>query len=132
MPQDQTPQRTCGLYGNCRYPCTHARYFEPGKIPCSEDNQCEVERAVGEPSIILTLFWASTVESKTARGLPWHCGCELCQSGNWIDCYLKSGPDRELRTIIASSSCMTAWHNHQQYVTQQAEQMRKAAEANAP
>ncbi len=132
MPQDQELERTCGLYGNCRYPCTHARYFTPTNLPCSQGDQCEVEIAIGEPSIILTHFWASTVESKVARGLPWNCGCELCQNGNWMDCYRKSGPDKELRALIAGDGYTTAWQEHQQYIAQQAQRIANTAEAKAP
>jgi hypothetical protein len=84
------------------------------------------------PSILFTLDHADQLERNTARGLPWHCGCELCQSEKWIDCYQKHGPNRELRNLIASSGHSSSWHEHTQYLAQQEEQAAKAAEAKAP
>jgi hypothetical protein len=121
-----TGKRTCSLYGDCRYPATHAKFFAPEEHPCSQGDQCEVEITVGEPSIILTCFWASLVEKNTVRGLPWNCGCKLCTSGNWLTCYGKTGPDSELRSLIKTSGYTPPWQ------TTAPKQTAEAEEAQAP
>lgn len=104
-----TGQRTCSLYGECRYPATHERFFAPEEQPCSSQDACHVEKILTMQSLLYTLDRAEQVERNVKRGLPWHCGCPLCSTGKWHECYKSNGPDRELRSLIASGSYTAPW-----------------------
>jgi hypothetical protein len=144
----QPKTRKCPLYGICQYPGAHSRYFKPGKIPCLQEGflfedetpwiasysfgqVCEIEVMLTD-NVMSPRYAADQVERNVQSELPWNCGCELCQSGEWTRCYEKNGPNRELRNLLASNNQGYSWHEHQHYLAQQAEQAKKAAEANAP
>ena len=121
-----TGQRACSLYGACRYPATHQHFFASKGMPCSQGDQCKVEVAVAMDSILYTIDQAEQVERNIGRGLPWNCGCELCTSGKWHECYVKNGPDSELRSLIRTSGYTPPWH------TTAPQEKAEADDAQAP